>query len=148
MNTWLLIGLAVAAVWFYGKTAAAKATQAQSPQLTVPQGSIASSILSSLGIAANLVPGQTAASSAAETLAYTAAASTPGSLNVGQITSGQDVGATAQQTAQANAYSQQLNESMGMLPDSVIISSTAQLQPQGDDSTDMSNLQGSGTSFG
>jgi hypothetical protein len=56
MTTWVLIGLAAVAIWFYGKTAAAKATQAQSPQLTVPQGSVAQSILSSLGVAANLTP--------------------------------------------------------------------------------------------
>lgn len=130
----ILIALGVGVVWLYSKTAAASATLAQSPKLTVPQGSLSQSILSSLGIATSLVPGTTAAASAAETAAYTAAASTPGSLTTSQIVSGQDVGATSAQVAAANAYAQNLNASLGSEPD-VIISSTASLLPQDDDSS-------------
>jgi len=151
---WVIIGvIGLGVVWLYSKVAAAKAVQAQSPQLTVPQGSTAASILSSLGIAANLIPsltgatgvtstsGLTPAAAASETQAYIGAASAPGSEQLTQIASGNDVGANQQQIAQANTYAQQLNQSQGLLPDSVIIQDTSSLLPQGDDSTDMSGQQ-------
>jgi hypothetical protein len=145
----LLIGLGIAGIWMYSKVAAAKTAQMQSPTLTVPQGSTAAAILSSLGIATTLIPGVSSPASLAETAQYTAAANAPGSLTVGQISSGQDVGATQAQEASANNIMQLEEQAQGGFdPSSTLILSTASLQPQGSDNDDMSSLQFSSPSAG
>jgi hypothetical protein len=137
--TWVLIGGAVVVIWLYSKYAAAKTQQLQKPQLTVPQGGIAQSVLSALGVATNLVPGASSASQAVETAQYAQAAGTPGTYTLSQIESGQDAGATSAQLAQANASAQLMNASMGLEPDPSMFVSTGSLSPQSD-SDDMGDL--------
>jgi len=136
--TLVLIGLGLAGVWFYTKYAAAKTTASQSPILSVPQGSTAANILSSLGIATKLIPGVTSASTIAETQAYVAASTTPGALTQQQLYSGQDVGATQQQTAAATPFASGMEELNGD-PSLGMIQSTSGLLPQDDDSVDPSS---------
>ena len=140
----LIIG-GLALVWIYGKMAAAKAAQAQSPQLSVPQGSIASSILSSLGIATQSIP-----SLAAQTAAYggpsgvqqalvnapyegTTAAGVPSALE--QASAGMTAGWTPTQIIAANQLAQTMESAQGSTPD-VTVSLSSSLVPQDGDGSD------------